>query len=108
VAVSFTLAFVLFTGGPPPRANDSWFARDKLLHAAASAVVQGTAYALFHRDARYTVAAQRATIVTVVVGAGKELYDLKHPTRHRASWRDLAWDGVGAAAATVVVRQAER
>ena len=107
--MNFTLAFVLFTGGPPPRAaNDPWFARDKYLHAAVSAVVQGAAYSLFRREARYTVAAQRASMVTVAVGVGKELYDLKHPARHRASWRDLAWDAVGGVGATVIVRQTER
>ena len=106
--MGLTLAFLFFTGGPPRRANDAWFARDKLLHFAASALVQGAAYTVFHRDARYTVAAQRASLVTVAVGVGKELYDLHHPQRHSASWRDLAWDGVGGVVATIVAKQADR
>jgi uncharacterized protein YfiM (DUF2279 family) len=106
--MNLALAFVLFTGGSPHRANDAWFARDKFLHVAASAAVQGAAYAVFQRNARYTVAAQRASLVTVAVGVGKELYDLRHPAHHQASWRDLAWDGVGGAAATVVVHQVDR
>ncbi|MBM3907143.1 MAG: hypothetical protein FJ363_03580 [Gemmatimonadetes bacterium] len=106
--MNFTLAFVLFTGGPPPRANDPWFARDKYLHAAVSAVVQGAAYSVFRRDARYTVAAQRASLVTIAVGVGKELYDRRHPARRSASWRDLAWDAVGGAGATVIAKQVDR
>ncbi len=103
-----TLAFLLFTGGAPRRAGDAWLGRDKLLHFAVSAVVQGAAYSAFRRDARYAVAAQRASLVTVAVGVGKELYDARHPARHTASWRDLAWDGIGGAAATVVAHQADR
>ena len=106
--MNLTLAFLLFTGGAPRSNNDPWLGRDKLLHFVGSAVVQGAAYSLFHRDARYTVAAQRASLVTVAVGVGKELYDLRHPSRHRASWRDLAWDGAGGVAATVVAKQADR
>ena len=106
--MNLTLAFFLLTGGPPERPHDAWFGRDKWLHFAASAVVQGAAYTAFRRGARYTVAAQRASLVTVAVGVGKELYDWRHPAKHDASWRDLAWDGVGGAAATIVARQAER
>lgn len=106
--MSFAFAFILLTGGPPRDRHDPWFGRDKMLHFAASAVVQGAAYAAFHQRARYTVAVQRASLVTVAVGVGKELYDWRHPARHDASWRDLAWDGAGGAAATVVVRQASR
>jgi len=106
--MKFALAFVFFTGGPPPRSGDAWLGRDKFLHFAASAVIQGTAYAAFHRGARYTVAAQRASLVTLAVGVGKELYDWRRPAAHDASWRDLAWDGIGGAAATVVAKQADR
>jgi len=106
--MSLTLAFLFFTGGPPQRKGDAWFGRDKALHFVASAVVQGAAYTAFRRGARYTVAAQRASLVTVAVGVGKELYDWRHPARHDASWRDLAWDGIGGAASTIVARQADR
>ncbi len=44
----------------------------------------------------------------IVSRRGKELYDWRHPARHTASWRDLAWDGVGGVAATVVAHQADR
>ncbi len=106
--MNLTLAFVLFSGGIPHRGGDAWFGRDKMLHFAASAVVQSAAYSLFQRDARYAVAIQRASLVTVGVGVGKELYDWRHPARHDASWRDLTWDGVGGAAATIVLRQTAR
>jgi uncharacterized protein YfiM (DUF2279 family) len=106
--LNLTLAFVLFTGGAPHRGGDAWFGHDKFLHFAASAVVQGTAYTLFRRDARYAVAAQRASLVTMAVGVGKELYDWRHPARHDASWRDLSWDGIGGVAATIVAHQVNR
>lgn len=106
--MNLTLAFLLFTGGAPRRAGDAWFGRDKVLHFAASAVVQGAAYSFFRREARYPVAVQRASLVTVAVGVGKELYDWRHPTRHDASWKDLAWNGAGGAAATMVARQVDR
>ncbi|MEK7240196.1 MAG: hypothetical protein AAB224_06380 [Gemmatimonadota bacterium] len=106
--MNLTLAFVLFTGGAPRPAGDAWFGRDKMLHFAASAVVQSAAYSLFQRDARYAVAIQRASLVTLGVGVSKELYDWRHPARHDASWRDLAWDGAGGGAATIVLRQTAR
>ncbi len=84
------LAFSFFIGAPPEHGHDAWFARDKALHFVASALVQGAAYSAFHRGARYTVAVERASLVTVAVGVGKELYDWRHPARHDASWRDLA------------------
>lgn len=106
--MNLAFAFLIFTGGPPRTGGDAWFARDKLLHFAVSAAVQGVAYTAFHEHARYTVAVQRASLVTATVGVGKELYDWRHPARHDASWRDLAWDGIGGAAATVVARQTSR
>ena len=102
------LTFAFLTCGPPAPRADPWWGRDKMLHFAASAVVQGTAFSLFHRDARYAVAIQRASLVTLGVGAGKELYDWRHPARHDASWRDLAWDGIGGGAASIVIRQTAR
>lgn len=106
--MNFTIAFVLLTGGAPRRPADAWFGRDKMLHFAAGAVVQSVAYSAFQRDARYAVAIQRASLVTLGVGVGKELYDWRHPSRHEASWRDLAWDGMGGGVATVFVRQTVR
>ncbi len=106
--MKFALALVLFGGPPRDKPKDAWFGRDKFLHFAASAVVQGAAYAVFRRAARCAVAAERASLMTVAVGAGKELYDWRHPATHDASWRDFTWDLVGGAAATVVVHQAAR
>ena len=106
--MNFTLAFVLLTGGAPHRAGDSWHGPDKLLHFAAGAIIQTAAYSVFQRDARYTVAIQRASLVTVGVSVGKELYDWRHPARHEASWRDLAWDGLGGGVATIALHQTAR
>ena len=106
--MNLTFAFVLFTGGAPRVDGDAWFARDKMLHFDATAVVQRVAYSVFQRGARYALAIEWASLVTIGVGVGKELYDWRHPARHEASWRDLAWDGVGGGAATIVVRQTAR
>lgn len=103
--MKFALAFYFFAGGPPAPRDDAWFGDDKLLHFIASAAVQGAAYSVFHRNAHYSVAAQRASIVTLSVGIGKEVYDALHPDTHDASLRDLAWDGLGGAAATIAIKQ---
>ncbi len=106
--MNLTLAFLLFTGSPPRSHNDPWLGRDKFVHFTASALIQGAAYSLFHRGARYTVAIQRASLVTVAAGVSKELYDWRHPARNQASWRDLAWDGLGGVTASVAAKQVDR
>ncbi len=92
---------------PAPSGGDPWFGRDKVLHAVASAAVQGAAHAAFRaRGADYGAASRGAAAVTLTVGASKEWWD-----RHRGgdpSLRDLAWDAVGGAAGAVLVRQVDR
>ena len=39
---------------------------------------------------------QRALFTTAVMGGGKEWYDSRHPSKHTASWGDIAADAVGA------------
>lgn len=107
----FALAFVLGGipfGGPPERVpEDRWFARDKLYHLTASALIQSVGHAVLRANGReYRDAAWTAGAVTLTVGVGKEAWDR---WRGRAfSWRDLAADGVGGGAAAVVVRQVDR
>lgn len=92
----------------PPLRADPWFARDKLMHFTASAVIQGTAHAAFRsRGADYGAASRGAAAVTLTVGIGKEVWDHYHPG-HDASVRDLAWDVVGGTVGAVVVRQIDR
>lgn len=71
------------------QAADEWLAKDKYQHFAGSVglgVVAGTLI----EDRRVAFAA------AMVPGVLKELYDAKHPDKHTASWKDLAWDAAGA------------
>jgi putative lipoprotein len=78
-------------------ADDEWWARDKALHFLASATIAGGAYAagtLAWNSRVPTVGF--ALGVSVGVGAAKECWDgLGHGD---ASWKDFAWDVVGALA----------
>lgn len=107
-------AFVIALGGPPAQRPDSahgrdrWFARDKMLHFTASALIQGAAHTAFRaRGADYAAASRGAAVVTLTAGIGKEVWDHYHPG-HDASARDVAWDAVGGVAGAVVVRQIDR
>jgi putative lipoprotein len=104
----FALAFVVVGfpfGGPPERPpEDRWFARDKAMHFATSAVLQSVGYTLLRsnglerRDAAWTAGA-----ATLSVGVGKELWDQR--SGGTFSWKDLAADGAGAGAGAVLIRR---
>lgn len=92
-------------GAPARRSSrDPWFGRDKLLHFAASAVIQGGAHAVLRANGHdYESASRGAALATLTAGVGKELWD-----RHRgrdASFRDLAWDGIGGVTGAVAMRR---
>jgi uncharacterized protein YfiM (DUF2279 family) len=103
----FALVLALW-GGPHPRSvDDPWFGRDKFLHVAASALIQGAAHAALRANGRdYGQASNGAAVLTAVAGIGKELWDR---SRGRdASFRDLTWDAVGGVSAAVAIRQVDR
>lgn len=107
----FALVFTLWThpapATPAPQGGDHWFARDKMLHFAASALIQGSAHAVLRANgADYGRASRGAALVTLSAGISKELWDRQRGGD--ASLRDLAWDAVGGATAAVGVRQADR
>ena len=97
-------AFVLVLGvqsalAPAARADDAdpWFGRDKFAHfvVATSLATETYVIAVNNTGARWHAIAIGAG-VTLAVGAGKEGWDaLGHGN---ASWRDFAWDAIGAAA----------
>ncbi len=82
--------------------GDRWFAPDKVKHFFMSAFVQSVAYSaarIAHADNR--TALYLASAATLTVGIGKEVSD-----RHTAgdfSAKDLTWDVLGGAAATIVL-----
>ena len=122
--MQFALVLVLWSHAPPPAppaphtpppaptcgaparrsSRDPWFGRDKLLHFAASAVIQGGAHAVLRANGHdYASASRGAALATLTAGVGKELWD-----RHRgrdASFRDLAWDGIGGVTGAVAMRR---
>lgn len=110
--MKFALVFVFGSfgfGAPPERApeGDRWLARDKALHFAASAVIQGAAHASFRASGlTYADAARWAGAVTLGVGVGKELHD-RADGRH-FSWKDLTADAAGGVSAAVTLRQLDR
>jgi putative lipoprotein len=75
-------------------ADDPWLGRDKVIHYGVSAGIAGTGYvagALIF-DTRAHALATGAAAATLA-GVGKELADLGG--YGHASWKDLAWDGLG-------------
>ncbi|MEO8880221.1 MAG: DUF2279 domain-containing protein [Gemmatimonadaceae bacterium] len=83
--------------------GDHWFGADKMKHFLLSAFVESVAYsALRTVNVRHDPALIGASVFTLGVGVGKELYD--HHSYGLFSVKDLTWDVAGnAAAATVLV-----
>lgn len=104
------LIFALHTAHGPGTASDGsdrWFAMDKAKHFFMAAFVQTVSFsALRAIGVGYRPSLAGATVTAAAVGIGKELYDLK--TGGDASWKDLTWDGIGIAAASVVLTQTEK
>lgn len=91
---------VLATPAPARADDDPWIARDKALHFDASAGIAALTYAVsagWIVDARWKALAL-AGGVTLAAGAGKELVDATHVFGGDPSWKDFAWDAIGAVA----------
>ncbi len=97
------LLAVVVLAGPP----DRWFGVDKLKHFVVSALAQSVAYgALQYGGASHRIALGGSLAAGATLGVGRELSDRR--AKGHFSVRDLAWDAAGLAAATLVVRHAER
>ncbi len=72
---------------------------DKLLHFFACLVAE----VLFSLIVPVWAPWQRWLFVVVIIGGGKELYDMQHPDEHDAEWQDLAADAVGALVGELVI-----
>lgn len=88
------VAVLAFAGPAYGSEDDPWFARDKYLHGGVSVVVAGAGYA----GAGLLGAPRPSRALTglgaaVVVGAGKELWDMRGAGD--PSWRDFSWDVAG-------------
>jgi putative lipoprotein len=83
--------------------DDHWFARDKAYHfAAASAIGAGATWAAGHEAAEPVIGVG----VAMAFGAGKELYD-RDVKKTYWSWKDFAWDFVGAVAGSALAAAAQ-
>ena len=87
----------------PAQANaeDEWLGADKALHFGVSAAIAAAGYGLAvpvweERWQRVTCGVSLA----LTLGVAKELYDLA--TGGDPSWRDIAWDAIGAAAGALL------
>jgi putative lipoprotein len=79
---------------------DPWISRDKALHFDVSAGIAAVGYgasAAWLVDARWKALAIGGGLA-LVVGAGKELVDASGVFGGDPSWKDLAWDVMGATA----------
>jgi putative lipoprotein len=102
----FALAFAFHFGtAAPARPDDGWLSADKAKHFLTSAFVQSVSFsALRAAGVSKDGSLIGATIVSAGVGAGKELWDRKFGGD--PSWKDLAADGAGILAASLVLRHA--
>lgn len=87
--------------------TDPWFGPDKVRHFFTSAAAQSLAYgALRSADVDHRESLLGASIVTALLGLGKELSDRRRG--YGFSVKDLVWDAAGAAAMSVMLANTER
>lgn len=99
--VALTLA-AADTAAPPPPA-DPWLGTDKVKHAVVAFAVQSGGYAALRTAGGHRTAIAGATLAAVGVSLLKERLDRN---RTGFSVRDLAWDALGIALASVIVSHA--
>ena len=84
--------------------RDRWLGADKAKHFFISAFVQSVSFsALRATGVTRNSSLIAAAGVTVGVGIGRELYDLRRPGGV-SSVKDVAWDAAGALAAAELLR----
>jgi len=79
-----------------PPDPDPWFGPDKALHFTLSSLIAGGGYGLSAlADDHIATRVAFGAGLGVVVGAGKELWDLSG--HGDPSWKDFTWDVIGTA-----------
>jgi uncharacterized protein YfiM (DUF2279 family) len=85
---------------PPPQ--DRWVGEDKFKHLAFSYVVTAGTFGVSRLAADHDASITIGAIAGAAAGIGKEIYDAR---RQGASFRDLAWDALGVAAAVLIAQE---
>jgi putative lipoprotein len=97
------LVFTLHLG-PNQAAGDRWFGPDKAKHFFMAAFVESGAFSGLRLTGMHRTPALNGAIgVAAGVSLGKEVYD--RYSGGDASFKDLMWDGIGMAAAGVLLHQ---
>ena len=100
------LLVTLHLGGHA-KGPDPWLSPDKAKHFFASVFVESVSFSVLRAShASRSTALAGATIFSLGVGAGREIYDYYHPGT--PSLKDLAWDAAGIAAAAIALHQTAR
>lgn len=105
IPLACAVAMILASLPAPAAADtdpDPWIARDKALHFDVSAGLAAATYAVsagWIVDARWKALAIGGG-VTLAAGAGKELLDMAG--LGDPSWKDFAWDAMGALAGLAI------
>jgi len=103
----FSLLLLLHLHPVPDQGKDRWLGSDKAKHFLVSAFIQSTSYAAFRAaGARNGPALAGASLVTLSFGVGKETHDKK--AGGPFSPKDIAWDVLGAIAASALVSHTHR
>ena len=101
VSLCCFVCLTFFLSSPAFAADvDPWLARDKALHFDGSAGLAALGYAVsagWLVDARWKALAVGGGLA-IAAGAGKELLDATHVFGGDPSWKDFAWDALGAVA----------
>ncbi len=84
--------------------NDDWLGRDKAKHFLAAGVISGAAAVIADKQGMDNDESfYLAFGITLSLGAGKEAFDMK-VRKTGWSWKDLAWDTLGALAGYGIVQ----
>lgn len=98
------LASVVILSGCAGAPRESWWGEDKLKHLGVATALSATAtYAAVEAGQDGEEAQVRGIGVVLVLGAAKEGYD-SGQANNRWSWKDMAWNVVGALVGSSLVR----
>lgn len=90
----------------PKPASDAWFSPDKAKHFMLAGFVESSVFAALESAGMSRENAIVGAVgVAAAVSLGREVHDRK--VKNQFSFRDLAWDLAGAAAAFAVIRHTD-